>query len=78
MTDEPYRCTETIDLEDMIKMKAEQFCTKAKATITWESGRIEEIHADLKKGGEYKKAFADKVAQYRAFPTVKNVTVEKY
>lgn len=76
--EEPYRCTETIDLEEIIKMKTEQFCEKVKATVTWKSGRVEEIYDSLKKGGEFKKSFSDKVENYRKFPTVENVRVEKY
>lgn len=75
--EENYRCHETIDLEDMIKMKQEQFCTKSTAKVYWKSGRIEEFSADLNKGGEFKKSFADKVAAHKAFPTVERVEVEK-
>jgi hypothetical protein len=73
-----YRCNETVDLEELIKMKDEKLCVKAKAVVTWKSGRVEEIHTDLNKGGEFKKAFSDKIKSYKAFPTVEKVEVVKY
>lgn len=76
--DEEYRCTETIDLEDMIKMKAEQFCTKVKAVVTYKSGRTEEFQSDLLKGGDFRKSFVERVNACKKFPTVENVEVVKF
>ena len=74
--DKEYRCKETIDLEEFLKMS--EVPTKAKATIIWNSGREEEIVSELNKGGEFKKSFSDKINEYRKFPTVKSVNVTKY
>lgn len=78
MNDEnPYRCTETIDLEEIIKMTIEKEATKSKAVVFWKSGRTEEFYADLNKGGEFKKSFTNKVDAHRNFPTVQKVEVTK-
>ena len=72
---EPYRCNQTIDLEELIKMDKKE--TKIRATITYISGRTEEIGADLKNDGTPPKSFNNKVNAYRKFPTVVSVQLVK-
>ena len=50
--EQEYRCNETIDLEDFLKMTdaIQKTPENAKAVIIWNSGREETIYSDLNIG----------------------------
>ena len=70
------KCENRLDLEKFI-MRIDDL-DKIKATITYKSGRVETLEADLLKSGLPPKASSRRVAQSRQFPTVKNVKVNKF
>lgn len=71
------RCEQTIDLEECIIMNEREF-NHIKATVIYDSGRIEEFEANLLKSGLAPKWFSKRVVQSRSFPTVENVKVSKF
>lgn len=74
----PYRCSETIDLEEMIAMKTEGKFTMVKAIVTYQSGRTETIHGKLNKDNIPDKVFQKKISDLRQFPSVTNIETIKY
>lgn len=74
----PYRCKDTVDLEELIAMKTEkEKPTKATATITYASGREEILIGEINKNGIYDKVFREKLNQLKNFPTVQKIEIKK-
>lgn len=70
------RCKQTIDLEDwLMENKAKE---NYLITATYKSGRTEEFRGKLLKGETLPKLLLKKINNLRAFPTVTDVTIEKY
>lgn len=74
--DDDYRCTKTIDLEEIIMTQEKH--ENIRAVVTYKSGREETFSGKLQKDGTPYKTFASKVADLRAFPTVVDVKVTTY
>ena len=75
----PYRCKETIDLEDILAMKKEEEKkTHVRVIVIYKSGREEELCGDLNLDGSIHKNFQKRIERFRAFPTVKDVKIIKY
>lgn len=70
------RCEQTIDIEECIIMSTKP--KKIRATITYNSGRTEVIAGALKNNGEPPKTFSKAVAEFKRFPTVVSVEVERF
>jgi len=75
----PYRCKDTIDLEEAIamKMKNEDF-KNIKAVVYYKSGRTEEFQGKLKTDGTPYATFNQNVSLHKSFPTVLKVEVIRY
>jgi hypothetical protein len=71
-----YRCNETLDLEEIIKMNEKH--NAIMGVITYQSGRQETIYGKLQVGGQPYKTFAQKIEEFRAFPTVTDVKITTY
>ena len=75
--DDPYRCKETIDLEEIIDMSNTENATTFTATAIYKSGREEVFSGKLSKGGVIPARDAKKISALRSFPTVVSMEVDK-
>lgn len=75
-----YRCNQTVDLEEAIAMTMnnQKQPENAKIIAEYVSGRIEEHHSKLNRGGVYKKSFYDLYKKLLDFPTIRSVKIVKY
>ena len=76
--EEPYRCKETVDLEDLIAMKNQEDFENIRATVIYKSGRTETFTGKLKKDQTPKADFQKKVHDLKRFPSVVKIETERF
>lgn len=77
MKDIPYKCEQTIDLEDFLKM-SEPKPNRIKYTVLYNSGRIEEFVGKIKADGLIDKDTSARLDKYKKLTTIKKISHEKF